>query len=104
MSCIDLEPETKIETSELIFCNQALGIWQLMIEDEVVAYVLQSNLQTKCSGGYVSGFLNTKINKKHETAILLRTDCLSVIEYKGAGFLAISNILSEPMTVIMEEQ
>ena len=75
-----------------------------MIEDEVVAYVLQSNLQAKCSGGYVSGFLNTKINKKHETAILLKTDCLSVIEYKGAGFLAISNVLSEPMIVIMEEQ
>ena len=101
---IDLEPETKIENSELIFCNQVLGIWQLMIDSEVVGYVLQSLLQTKYSGSYVSGFLNAKVNKKHETSILLKTDMLSVLEFKGAGFLAISNMLSEPMSVIMEEQ
>lgn len=104
LPCIDLTPDLIIEDSELIFCNQILGIWQLMIDHEVVGYVLQSMLQTKCSGSYVTGFLNTKVNKKHETTVVLRTNMLSVLEFKGAGFLAISNALSEPMTVIMEEQ
>lgn len=104
MPCVELTPDQIIEDSELIFCNQVLGIWQLMIDHEVVGYVLQSLLQTKYSGSYVSGFLNAKVNKKHETTILLRTDMLAVLEFKGAGFLAISNMLSDPMNIIMEEQ
>ncbi len=105
MPIVEINPDDIIDQSELVVASQALGVWQLMSEGIIVGYVIQSNVKAVSTGCYLSGVISSKADKKPDKVdILYRNDSIAIIEYKSFGFLAVSSMLSEQMSVIMEEQ